>query len=220
MKCEIIKDLLASYVDELTSTESNEEIELHLEYCPECQEYLREIRKDIEVDKAGNKEEIEIFIKVKEKTVQTIICVVMILAVIVAIIYGRWESYYHNGRSIKSDEVKISLKEEDGIQMLVFEPKDDDVIFLIGYPMNEEINGKMPVQTFSFIKYNKHPEINAMNDSNYKFYMLDEDTIMDLDSYPNILDYSEDDFFAVEFDDCVKTIKISDLVDGNIESLK
>ena len=220
MKCEIIKDLLPSYVDELTSTESNEEIELHLEYCPECQEYLREIRKDIEVDKAGNKEEIEIFIKVKEKTVQTIICVVMILAVIVAIIYGRWESYYHNGRSIKSDEVKISLKEEDGIQMLVFEPKDDDVIFLIGYPMNEEINGKMPVKTFSFIKYNKHPEINAMNDSNYKFYMLDEDTIMDLDSYPNILDYSEDDFFAVEFDDCVKTIKISDLVDGNIESLK
>lgn len=220
MKCEIIKDLLASYVDELTSTESNEEIELHLEYCPECQEYLREIRKDIEVDKAGNKEEIEIFIKVKEKTVQTIICVVMILAVIVAIIYGRWESYYHNGRSIKSDEVKISLKEEDGIQMLVFEPKDDDVIFLIGYSMNEEINGKMPVKTFSFIKYNKHPEINAMNDSNYKFYMLDEDTIMDLDSYPNILDYSEDDFFAVEFDDCVKTIKISDLVDGNIESLK
>ena len=59
-----------------------------------------------------------------------------------------------------------------------------------------------------------------MNDSNYKFYMLDEDTIMDLDSYPNILDYSEDDFFAVEFNDCVKTIKVSDLVEGNIESLK
>ena len=193
MKCEIIKDLLPSYVDELTSTESNEEIVLHLEYCPECQEYLREIRKDIEVDKAGNKEEIEIFIKVKEKSVQIIICVVMILAVIVAIIYGRWEDYYHNGRSITSDEVKVSLKEDEGIQMLVFEPKDDDVIFLIGYSVNEEIN---------------------------KFYILDENTIMDLDSYPNILDYSEDDFFAVEFDDCVKTIKISDLVDGNIESLK
>ena len=220
MKCEIIKDLLPSYVDELTSTESNEEIESHLEYCPECQEYLREIRKDIEVDKAGNKEEIEIFIKVKEKSVQIIICVVMILAVIVAIIYGRWEDYYHNGRSITSDEVKVSLKEDEGIQMLVFEPKDDDVIFLIGYSVNEAINGKMPVKTFSFIKYNKHPEINAMNDSSYKFYILDEDTIMDLDSYPNILDYSEDDFFAVEFDDCVKTIKISDLVDGNIESLK
>ena len=220
MKCEIIKDLLPSYVDELTSAESNEEIEAHLEYCSECNDYLKGIKKEIEVGKIEKDKNIEIFIKLRQKNVQIIICAVMILAVIVAIIYGRWESYYHNGRSIKSDEVKISLKEEDGIQMLVFEPKDDEVIFLIGYPMNEEINGKMPVKTFSFIKYNKHPEINAMNDSNYKFYMLDEDTIMDLDSYPNILDYSEDDFFAVEFDDCVKTIKISDLVDGNIESLK
>ena len=73
MKCEIIKDLLPSYVDELTSAESNEEIESHLEYCPECQEYLREIRKDIEVDKAEKDKNIEIFIKVKEKTVQIII---------------------------------------------------------------------------------------------------------------------------------------------------
>ena len=220
MKCEIIKDLLPSYVDELTSEESNEEIEEHLKHCSECNDYLKGIKKEIEVEKMEKDKNIEIFIKLRQKTVQIIICAVMILAVIAAIIYGRWEEYYHNGRSITSDEVKVSLKEEEGIQMLVFEPKDDDVIFLIGYPMNEEINGKMPVKTFSFIKYNKHPEINAMNDSNYKFYMLDEDTIMDLDSYPNILDYSEDDFFAVEFDDCVKTIKISDLVDGNIESLK
>ena len=77
MKCEIIKDLLPSYVDELTSQESNEEIESHLEYCPECREYLEEIRKDIEVDKAGEDKNIEIFIKVKEKTVQMIIGVVM-----------------------------------------------------------------------------------------------------------------------------------------------
>ena len=220
MKCEIIKDLLPSYVDELTSTESNEEIEAHLKYCSECNDYLKGIKKEIEVEKMEKDKNIEIFIKLRQKTVQIIICAVMILAAIVAIIYGRWEGYYHNGRSITSDEVKVGLKEEEGIQMLVFEPKDDDVIFLIGYPMNEEINGKMPVKTFSFIKYNKHPEINAMNDSSYKFYILDEDTIMDLDSYPNILDYSEDDFFAVEFDDCVKTIKISDLVNGNIESLK
>ena len=220
MKCEIIKDLLPSYVDELTSAESNKEIESHLEYCPECKEYLEEIRKDIEVDKTEKDKNIEVFIKVKEKTVQIIIGVVMILVVIVAIIYGRWEEYYHNGRSITSDEVEVSLKDEEGIRMLVYEPKDENVVFLMGHMMVQEINGKMPVHTFTLIKYNKHPEINAMNDSSYKFYMLDEDTIMDLYSQPNILEYSEDDFFAVEFDDCVKTIKISDLVNGNIESLK
>ena len=113
--------------------ESNKEIESHLEYCPECQEYLREIRKEIEVDKAAKDKNIEIFIKVKEKTVQIIICVVMILAVIVTVIYGRWVDYYHNGRSITSDEVKVSLKEDEGIRMLVFEPKDDDVVFILGH---------------------------------------------------------------------------------------
>ena len=220
MKCEIIKDLLPSYVDELTSTESNEEIEAHLKYCSECNDYLKGIKKEIEVEKMEKDKNIEIFIKLRQKTVQIIICAVMILAIIVAIIYGRWEEYYHNGRSITSDEVKVSLKEEDGIQSLTFMPKDDDVIFLMCYTKNDEINGELPVETFSFIKYNKHPEIYAMNDSSYRFYILDENTIMDLNSYPNILEYSEDDFFAVEYDDCVKTIKISDLVDGNIESLK
>jgi len=220
MKCEIIKDLLPSYVDELTSQESNEEIEAHLEYCPECREYLGEIRKEIEVDKAEKDENIEIFIKVKEKTVQIIICVIMIVVVIASIVYGKWEAKYINGRSITSDEVNVSLKEEEGIKMLVFEPKNEDVVFLMGHTLDEEINGKMPVTTFMFTKYNKYPNINEMNDSSYMFYVLDEDTIMDLFSFPNILDYSDDDFFAIEFDDCVKTIKISDLVEGNIESLK
>lgn len=220
MKCEIIKDLLPSYVDELTSAESNEEIESHLEYCPECREYLEEIRKDIEVDKAGEDKNIEIFIKVKEKTVQMIIGVVMIVAVIASIVYAKWEAKYVNGRSITSDEVNVSLKEEEGIQMLVFEPKDEGVVFLMGHTLDEEVNGKMPVATFMITKYNKYPNINEMNDSSYMFYILDDDSIMDLFSFPNVLDYSEDDFFAIEFDDCVKTIKISDLVDGNIESLK
>lgn len=220
MKCEIIKDLLPSYVDELTSAESNKEIESHLEYCPECKEYLEEMRKDIEVDKTEKDQNIEVFIKVKEKTVQIIICVIMIVAVIISIIYAKWEAKYINGRSITSDEVKVSLKEEEGIKMLVFEPKDDDTVITMGYTDNQEVDGKMPLWTFIHAKYTKYPDINEMSDSTYHFYVLDNDSIMDLYSLPNILDYSEDDFFAVEYDDCVKTIKISDLVDGNIESLK
>ena len=220
MKCEIIKDLLPSYVDGLTSVESNEAIEAHLEYCMECQEYLEEIKKDIEIDKAEKDKEIEPFYKIKEKTVRIIMLATMIIGAIISIIYGSWEIKYHNGKSITSDEVEVSLKEEEGIQMLVFEPKDDTVVFSLGLTENKEVDGEMPLWTFSHIKRVKHPEINAMNNSTYMFYILDEDSIMDLYSVPNILDYSEDDFFAVEYDDCVKTIKISDLVDGNIESLK
>ena len=40
MECGIIKDLLPSYIDGLTSDVSNHMIEEHLEKCAECREYL------------------------------------------------------------------------------------------------------------------------------------------------------------------------------------
>lgn len=47
MKCEIIKDLLPSYIDGLTSNESNQEIETHLSDCDTCRKYYTEMKKDI-----------------------------------------------------------------------------------------------------------------------------------------------------------------------------
>lgn len=44
MKCEIIRDLLPLYCDELCSQESRQEIETHLGQCNACQDYLEEMR--------------------------------------------------------------------------------------------------------------------------------------------------------------------------------
>lgn len=44
MKCEIIKDLLPSYVEELTSEESNQEIREHLNHCADCSAYELQMR--------------------------------------------------------------------------------------------------------------------------------------------------------------------------------
>ena len=35
-KCYLIRDLLPSYIDELTGEETNKEIENHLNECPDC----------------------------------------------------------------------------------------------------------------------------------------------------------------------------------------
>ena len=45
MKCEIIRDLFPSYIDGLTSEESNEAVEEHLEKCKECRDYLEAMKK-------------------------------------------------------------------------------------------------------------------------------------------------------------------------------
>ena len=46
MKCEIIRDLLPSYVDGLTSGESDRAIEEHLKDCGDCREYLEEMKQE------------------------------------------------------------------------------------------------------------------------------------------------------------------------------
>ena len=46
LSCEIIKDLLPSYAEDLTGSETNSAIAGHLEACPECFAILQNIRND------------------------------------------------------------------------------------------------------------------------------------------------------------------------------
>ncbi|MBS1315556.1 MAG: zf-HC2 domain-containing protein, partial [Anaerotignum sp.] len=48
MKCEIIRDLLPSYVDGLTSEESNREITAHLAECATCKEILEQMQEEVQ----------------------------------------------------------------------------------------------------------------------------------------------------------------------------
>lgn len=50
MKCEIIKDLLPSYIDNLTSDESNKEIEDHIITCSNCKSELDSMKQDINIE--------------------------------------------------------------------------------------------------------------------------------------------------------------------------
>lgn len=51
MKCEIVKDLLPLYIDNICSKESVEEIEEHLKSCESCQATLKNYKAEIEVEK-------------------------------------------------------------------------------------------------------------------------------------------------------------------------
>lgn len=68
MKCEIIKDLLPSYVDELTSNESNKEIENHIKTCSKCRAELDSMKQDIHIDELEiNKKDIQPLKKFNKK---------------------------------------------------------------------------------------------------------------------------------------------------------
>lgn len=56
--CEIIKDLLPSYCDRMTSLKTNKLVESHLQNCKHCKKILESMNKNIEMNTIGNTEQI------------------------------------------------------------------------------------------------------------------------------------------------------------------
>ena len=83
VSCAIIKDLMPTYLDELTSEETNRIIEEHIEECEECANLLKNMREpEIDEDEMNN-EKIEIdFLKKNKKQSKLIFGSAVIIAVI------------------------------------------------------------------------------------------------------------------------------------------
>lgn len=143
MKCEIIKDLMPSYIDEITSEESNLEIQKHLKTCSACREYEASMRqsdastKYNSIDEGKNVTEIRPFKKVKKALAfRTVLAVILVAALAGTILYGIYESYWY-GRDASVEDVQIEYKavllNDSRIVALSFQPAADDIYLTVGY---------------------------------------------------------------------------------------
>lgn len=66
MKCEIIQDLLPSYIENLTSEESNKEIRNHLSDCEDCKKVYQEMTAEVSEIPKADTDGAELFKKVKK----------------------------------------------------------------------------------------------------------------------------------------------------------
>ena len=95
MKCELAKDLIILYAEDLCSQKTAEDLKAHLEQCPECSKRLEEYKKELEDNKTENtvtndeagREDLKPMKKVKKKLVMGKVKIA-ILCVILAVIIG------------------------------------------------------------------------------------------------------------------------------------
>lgn len=87
IKCEIVKDLIMMYVDDVCSEESRQAVEEHMESCPECREYYEVLKKPLEVNTVSGKcVEIakEPFLKIKKRNfINAVLAIVVTAAVMI-----------------------------------------------------------------------------------------------------------------------------------------
>jgi len=114
MKCEIIKDLLPSYIDGLTSAESNSEIEEHLLTCQECTETLEQMKTEVDPEDVElNKEMIKPFKKLNKRVIKAVLITLAACIVVV----GSYFYFFGIGWKVDSDDLNITYSyKDDGLQ--------------------------------------------------------------------------------------------------------
>jgi hypothetical protein len=119
LRCEVVRDLLPSYVDGLTSDVTNEEIALHLSSCKECERLYNEMKEPIETPMETR--EMDYLKKVKQRTDKTILLGITLVAVLFLSIIGiRLYIVGSNVNTVASYETMLS-QTNDGTKVLVIQ---------------------------------------------------------------------------------------------------
>lgn len=114
INCNIIKDLLPSYIDNISSEETKQLVGEHLKECEKCKEYLDNMKSEISVSGVDEKKAIKIFSKeIKKKRLVAIILsivITLILAIVCWFIFGKKDfimPYEENLITVEENEGKF-----------------------------------------------------------------------------------------------------------------
>lgn len=228
MNCDIIRDLLPSFAEGLTSEASNEAVRQHFEECESCRNYYEKMsRENVPVFESAGRQ-VDYFLRIREATIRKIIIAVAVVTLLFPGIYAAYQNIYMLGRSAESDEVALSVQQWGDGCALVFDAAEDGYVMNVGYTEGVTVDGAEPVFTLHVVKYRQNPfdkeeryfeHVTAYPYSfsgencfiaGYQSHWFDQDRLY----------YDEDDFIAIEFMDCIKTITLADLRAGDLSSLR
>lgn len=211
MECSIIRDLFPSYIDGLTSEESNQIIEDHLRECTECREYLEGMKADlasvkyVELDKAQAKAEIGVFKKLRRRLLYAVI----ITAVVVAVLCDVYISYFSGGISTLPGDVDVTYENADGVVIVGLVPKKNNVYVQGGYGFTENQEEGLTV-----IPINCHISPMTIPPKQrgcyLRFIFRDDGTILYEDLYTGLNKLQGDETLNIEFGIMTATMTVND----------
>lgn len=123
LTCEVVQDLLPSYVDGLTSDVSNQAVEQHMKICESCRKLYREMQEPMNGESVSdindgqkadskNLSEIDYLKKIRKKNRMRILAAVLI--VVIAVGVGLWSKVYVIGQKVEQAEfVQADVAVED-----------------------------------------------------------------------------------------------------------
>lgn len=87
--CKIIQDLFPNYIEKLTSKETNDYIDNHIEECEKCSEKLKTMKKEIDVDRREDFKRETKYLKKYNKKLRIFEAIILIAIIIFIVITAR-----------------------------------------------------------------------------------------------------------------------------------
>jgi hypothetical protein len=107
LTCNVIKDLLPSYIDGLVSEKTAQEIEAHLSECADCKNVHMQMKSPLNLGIVKNEKEIDFLKKIKEKSKLRIVKYSIGSAIVALIIFTLFTWFYTIGTPVQSKDLQI-----------------------------------------------------------------------------------------------------------------
>lgn len=130
MKCDVMRDLLPSYADGLTSGESNREIEKHLKTCAGCRQYYQEMTGEVPqvLPKADVKDAV-LIAGMRKKRKRALAAAVAAALILAAAALWSFIGYGVGSGKVLAEDVKLSYGLRGNSAYLDMIPKGGDLEF-------------------------------------------------------------------------------------------
>lgn len=167
VECDIIRDLMQNYIDKVSSETTNKLVETHIQTCKECNEEIKAMQKDVDIEPLIEQDEqIDYLKKYKKKNIGNIIATITITILVLfnVILWGN-EIIENLRFNIDLNSLSIDgwyLDEEEKLGFYLWEDKKNIVIL---YNVIEDKENKEIYINISG-KYSFSPTVQPWNTEN------------------------------------------------------
>lgn len=218
VKCEVIRDLLPSYMEKLTSPESNQLVETHLQDCADCRRYASEMGAAVDAPKpaadADSREhDIKPFRRLKKKIWRNVLLTVLACA----LVFGGSALYLTHSWTPDFGDVTITCEKSGDVADLIFSAKDKNTVLAsyIGVFCSDDAANESD-ECVELVATRKNPFTTPLRKNAYYSYtFIDEDTVYDNNS-GKPKDIDDNSYFIVMFGDQSVKINIKDLAEEKV----
>lgn len=220
MNHSVFRDLAPNYIENLTSEETNRQMEKHMEQCEDCRKYVKDMQEDLNIERMHKQKDenrnIDYLKKVRSKNRKKIFKIVGALLSLFLVLSISYHFLFINMWIADGNNVKRTVQQRGSTVTLTFQSKKDNRYLLAmqkqeSHDYTDWIIIYESWNIFLDTKLNPFSELATANtdgvDITYSF--LDENTLL-LDNGEE-KKLTDEDKIEIQYKDHTEEIRLKDL---------